>query len=385
MERHAGKQPGIRSIYLHFPFCETKCHYCDFYSIGRERTKEEDPLVFEQALRAELALLAKSPSIQIAPELDTIFMGGGTPSMTPPESMTRALEPLWEVTRLSAKAEWTMEANPSSVSLERLRQYRSLGVNRISMGVQALRDDLLLRLGRVHSRDRALESLDAIFEAGFDNVSVDLLCGVPQQSLQDLEAALDQLTRFPITHLSCYLLTLPKTHRMYRELPHENEQLEHLLLIDRWMTAQGFEHYEISNFAKPGKQARHNLVYWQREGYLSAGPSAHSFDPSIGPAGRRWKNVSSLHKYSQMLQKGELPIEWTEELKLEDQELERWMLALRLSEGFPTEWLQDEPRRLKAQVLQEQGLLEIHPQKLGTLRLTPRGFALSDQVISSLA
>jgi oxygen-independent coproporphyrinogen-3 oxidase len=390
MERHAVAGPGIRSLYLHFPFCETKCHYCDFYSIGRERTKETDAPLFEEALRTELELLVSGAPIgghrpRLASELETIFMGGGTPSMTPPESMARALEPLWRVTRVTPSTEWTMEANPSSVDRERLRQYRALGVNRISMGVQALRDDLLLRLGRVHSRDKALESLDAIFEAGFDNVSVDLLCGVPQQTLQDLEAALDTLTRYPITHLSCYLLTLPKTHKMHRELPNEDQQLEHLLLIDRWMTSQGFEHYEISNFAKPGRQARHNLAYWKREGYLAAGPSAHAFDPSPGQAGVRWKNVSSLHKYAQLLKQGRLPVEWTEDLKPEDAELEKWMLSLRLADGFPESWLEGEVKVRKARLLQDQGLLERHPVHASRLRLTPRGLALSDQVISTLA
>jgi len=253
------------------------------------------------------------------------------------------------------------------------------------MGVQALRDDLLLRLGRVHSRDKALESLEAIFEAGFDNVSVDLLCGVPGQTLDDVERALDTLTKFPITHLSCYLLTLPKTHRMFRELPDEDLQLEHLLLIDRWMTGQGFEHYEISNFARPGRQARHNLAYWKREGCLAAGPSAHAFDPAPGEAGMRWKNVSSLHRYAELLRQGVLPVEWTELLNPEEAELERWMLALRLSEGFPETWLTDSARARKARLLREQGLLEAHPSISGNLRLTARGLALSDQVIATLA
>lgn len=398
------RSDGVRSLYLHFPFCESKCHYCDFYSIGRERTKDSDAPLFETALRTELELLAggaplsassqktdrspdegSAPRARFAAELETIFMGGGTPSMTPPDSMARALEPLWRVTRTTEETEWTMEANPSSVDRDRLERYRALGVNRVSMGVQALRDDLLLRLGRVHSRDKALESLDAIFEAGFENVSVDLLCGVPRQTLQDLEVALDTLTRYPITHLSCYLLTLPKSHKMHRELPNEDEQLEHLLLIDRWMTSQGFEHYEISNFAKPGKQARHNLAYWTRQGYLAAGPSAHAFDPSIGPAGWRWKNVSSLHKYAGLLKEGQLPIEWTEQLDRSDSELEKWMLALRLAKGFPRAWLTDGVRSRRAAVLEETGLLEVHPEDSTRMRLTPRGFALSDQVIASLA
>jgi len=368
----------MKSLYVHFPFCESKCHYCDFYSLGRERTREGDAPKFEEALRRE----AERLSDRLAPELDTIFFGGGTPSMTPAESMRRALSPLRLDQRVTDRTEWTMEANPSSVTLDSLREYRAFGVNRISMGVQAMRPDLLKNLGRVHSREAALVALENIFKAGFTNVSVDLLCGVPNQGLEDIDEAMRTLTQFPITHLSCYLLTLPPHHRMYKDLPNEDQQLEHLLFIDRWMTAQGFSHYEISNFARPGKQARHNLNYWKGESYLGLGPSAHSFSAQ---AKQRWKNVSSLHKYAALLTQGQSPIEWTETLTPEQEDLERWMLALRLDEGFPTDWLATSGQRAKAEAFRLQGLMEAHPAAPGRQRLTPRGFALSDQIISSLA
>ncbi len=365
------------SLYVHFPFCEAKCHYCDFYSIGRERTREGDPGRFEFSLLAESRLQAPL----LAPKLQTIFFGGGTPSMTPPESAARALEPVL-AGRVDAGTEWTMEANPSSIHAENMRGYRSLGVNRVSMGVQAMREDLLSMLGRVHSRDAVLRALDTVFGAGFDNVSVDLLCGVPGQRLEDLEEAMIALTSFPVTHLSCYLLTLPKHHRMAKDLPDEDEQLRHLLFIDEFMSSRGFEHYEISNFAKPGRRARHNLAYWKGESYLGLGPSAHSFDARTG---KRWKNVSSLHKYASLLGKDESPVEWTETLTDEQRGLERWMLALRLDEGFPESWLETPAQRSKAATLREQGLLAENPRRAGHLRLTPRGFAVSDQVIATLA
>lgn len=370
--------PGIRSLYIHFPFCESKCHYCDFYSIGRERTGAGDPEIFEEALKQECALQAD----RLDGKIDTIFFGGGTPSMTPPESMRRALAPLKLEQKIHSETEWTMEANPSSVDLERLKEYRALGVNRISMGVQALRPDLLLALGRVHSREAAFSALDAIFEAGFTNVSVDLLCGVPQQSVADVERAMEELIRYPITHLSCYLLTLPKTHRMFKDLPHEEEQLEHLLAIDRFMRAQGFEHYEISNFAKPGCKARHNLAYWTGKSYLALGPSAHGFDRK---SATRWKNVSSLHKYGKILSEGKIPLEWEEKLTPEQLELEKWLLALRLDEGFPETWITKPSQIKKAEELRREGLIEPHPLRTGHLRLTPRGFALSESVIGALA
>jgi oxygen-independent coproporphyrinogen-3 oxidase len=368
----------IPSLYVHFPFCESKCHYCDFYSLGKERTKTEDPVTFENALLAE----ANQFGHLLAPELETIFFGGGTPSMTTYESMARSLEPLWKHTCVTSQTEWTMEANPSSITLEAFKQYRAFGINRISMGVQAMRPDLLKALGRVHSREAVFLALEAVFEAGFENVSVDLLCGVPQQKEEDLLGALDTLTQFPIQHLSCYLLTLPPHHRMYKDLPDEDTQLAHLLLVDQWMSAKGFEHYEISNYAKPTKQARHNLNYWKGCSYLGLGPSAHSYDATTQ---RRWKNVSSLHKYASLLHEKKSPIEWTETLSQEQLELERWMLGLRLSEGFPTDWLNSQLRRSRAKIFQDQGLLEFHPHDSQRLRLTSRGFALSDQIIRSLA
>ncbi len=368
----------MQSLYVHFPFCEAKCHYCDFYSLGQERTRKGDHDRFEKALNCEIK---KSGSL-LAPKLDTLFFGGGTPSMTSYDSMARAIEPLWKTTQIDSRTEWTLEANPSSIHLETFRLYRAYGINRISMGIQALRSDLLQSLGRVHSRETALQALENVFSAGFNNVSVDLLCGAPEQSEYDLEEAMKILTQFPITHLSCYLLTLPPHHKMYSQLPKEEVQLAHLLFIHRWMTDHGFEHYEISNFARPGKKARHNLKYWQGESYLGLGPSAHSYNAK---SCQRWKNISSLHKYAHLLEKGESIIEWTETLNLDQLELEKWMLALRLNDGFPIDWLKTPAQKAKAYALELEGLLEKHPEISERKRLTPTGFALSDQVIRALA
>jgi oxygen-independent coproporphyrinogen III oxidase len=370
--------PSFRSLYFHFPFCETKCHYCDFYSIGREKTRAGDAPAFIRALTRETSLRAS----ELTEPIHTIFMGGGTPSMTPPEDMAEALAPLWQQARLAEGAEWTMEANPSSVNLQRLKEYRSLGVNRISMGVQSMSDHLLQLLGRVHSRNQATDALDAIFGAGFENVSVDLICGVPGQTLADLDQAIASLTSYPVTHLSCYLLTLPKGHALFSKLPDDRTQLEHLLHIDTRMTDLGFEHYEISNFAKPGRRARHNLAYWKGDSYLGFGPSAHSFD---GEQARRWKNASSLHVYADRLLRNELPVDSEERLTPDQRELEKWLLALRLEEGFPAGWLVRPLQKTRAVHLQEEGLIELHPRLAGNLRLTPRGFALSDAVIQALA
>ena len=375
-------QGEFASLYVHFPFCETKCHYCDFYSLGRERTRDTDSNQFEAALLREATISAP----ELASRIDTIFFGGGTPSMTPPQSMVRALKPLNLFERIHDGTEWTMEANPSSVDIENLKGYRALGVNRVSMGVQAMNDELLLKLGRVHSRDQALKALDAIFGSGITNASVDLLCGVPGQTLEHLEKAIDALTQFPIRHLSCYLLTLPPHHKMFADLPKEEEQLEHLLFIDQAMKSRGFGHYEISNYAKPGFEARHNLAYWKGHAYLGLGPSAHSFSSKKR---MRWKNFSSLHKWASTLEKAsilsELPREQTEHLNSDQENLERWLLALRLDEGFPEAWLDTDLRRNRAQRLLAEGILEAHPQRSAQLRLTAKGMALSDSVIQALS
>jgi oxygen-independent coproporphyrinogen-3 oxidase len=368
------------SLYFHFPFCETKCHYCDFYSLGREKTKDDDATKFERAMIQEINLRGEAGAF--APAIDTIFLGGGTPSMTPPESMRRIFDTLFQYTRLAPDAEWTMEANPSSIELSQFEGYRSIGINRVSMGVQSLKDSHLEKLGRVHNQNEALRALDTVFTAGFKNVSTDLLCGVPGQTLSDLESHLRALTAFPITHLSIYLLTLPPHHKMYRELPHEDEQLAHLLFIDEWMRNAGFIHYEISNFCKPNHPARHNLVYWKNGSYLAFGPSAHGHDAAQKT---RTKNVSSLHKYADLLlNEKKLPIEWCENLSEKDLELEKWLLAIRLDEGFPKEWIKSEAQHQKLKHLLSENLLEPHPKDPSRIRATPRGFALSDGILKTL-
>jgi oxygen-independent coproporphyrinogen-3 oxidase len=366
------------SLYVHLPFCETKCHYCDFYSLADRRVPRAVKDRFYTALRAE----AERSKGLLAPKIRTIFLGGGTPSMTDPEDLARALEPLDLASRIDGSTEFTMEANPSSVDRERMKAYQEIGINRVSMGVQALHDELLERLGRVHSKDRALTALEEIFSSGIKNASVDLLCGVPGQSLELLEEAMERLTRFPITHLSCYLLTLPPQHRMFKELPDEATQLSHLECIDRFMIDKGFRHYEISNFARPGFEAQHNLVYWNHGSYLSLGPSAHSFDQGKK---RRWKNVSSLQRYSDMLlEQDQEPLDWEETLDPSQLDLEAWMLALRLSEGMSIERLESSNQKKVFEKMIEEQLCELHPEDSARFRLTWKGFALSDEIVPRL-
>ena len=320
---------------------------------------------------------------ELTAPLKTIFLGGGTPSMTPPESMERIFKEFFRFATLTDQAEWTMEANPSSIELEQFKRYRELGINRVSMGVQSLKNEHLLKLGRVHNEDQALHALDTVLQAGFTNISTDLLCGVPGQTTEDLRSHLVKLTSFPITHLSIYLLTLVPGHAMHASLPNDEEQLSHLLFIDEFMKEKGFEHYEISNFAKPNFRAKHNLAYWTEKSYLAFGPSAHSFNSETAT---RFKNITSLHRYADaLLKQNILPSEAIEKLTPSDRDLEKWMLALRLSDGFPIPWLTSERQVKMATRLMNDGYLEIHPEDSGRYRATARGFAVSDTLVKELS
>jgi len=366
-----------RSLYVHFPFCETKCHYCDFYSLAAHRVKKEDQLKFESALSKE-CLMQNS---LLSSTLDTIFFGGGTPSLTLLSTIEKVCKNLNLADRITPQTEWTLEANPSSVAKENTLFYKRLGVNRISLGVQSLQNSVLKKMDRAHDQKKAYAALDIIFE-NFSNVSVDLLCGVPGQSLIDLEWNLDQLTQYPITHLSCYLLTLPPHHKMAKELPSENEQVAQLLFIHDYMDAKGFERYEISNFSKPNFKAQHNLNYWHKKSYLGLGPSAHSF---LQTKNKRWKNISSLRKYTEILSKeARLPIEWEEVLTDEQNKIECWMLSLRLAEGFPKKWIYTENQKKKCDLFLKKNWIRAHPTQPTHYQLTPLGLCLSDTVIKEL-
>lgn len=363
------------SFYFHFPYCETKCHYCDFYSIAHSRTTADNRLSYLNALIQEVEFYSNA----VAPEVKTIFLGGGTPTMTEADQLARVFEVFFRKTRLASGAEWTIEANPSSIMADALKTYRSMGINRLSMGVQSMRDDHLKMLGRVHDRMRAIQALEIVFESGFKNVSVDLLCGVPGQTLGDLENAMTELLRYPLSHMSVYILTLAKHHPMAGSLPSEETQLEHYLFVDRFLRDRGFDHYEISNFAKPGMKARHNLAYWQGQSYLGFGPSAHSFDSSLK---RRWKNFASVNRYATSLTEKKLPIEFEEVLTPKEESLEQWMLSLRLEEGFPESWLTNPLLKQTAQEYVERDLLYL---KENRYRPTASGFALSDSLVLGFA
>ncbi len=379
----------MSSLYLHIPFCEHKCIYCDFYSIApRETDQNYDALVrrYLSALEREIDMRAQDTTFQTSYE--TIFFGGGTPSLLPPAAISFILDRLSRRFSISDNAEITMETNPGTVDREKLSEFKSTGVNRISFGIQSFHEDDLRFLTRIHSADQAKENVRNAFAAGFQNVSFDLIFALPGQTVARWRSNLDQAIELAPSHISCYsLIVEPNTplNRMVQLkqvnlLPVEEDAAMYEATMNVLASA-GFEHYEISNFAKPGFKCRHNLAYWRHQNYLSFGPSAHSFWN-----GERWWNISNIVGYSDSLEKDTLPVAGSERLSGTQWFDETIYLGLR-SEGIHLPTFQ---RRFHRDLLQEfkaviDGLLteDLARIQQDNLRLTSKGYLLCDEICQS--
>ena len=317
--------PGI---YIHVPFCRRKCPYCDFYSVTDTELISE----YLEALREEIRLAPEIPG-----QYDTVYIGGGTPSLLSPGQIEILLESLFNRFDIAKNAEITLEVNPGSVSAEVLNQYRAAGINRLNAGVQSFNDRMLKFLGRIHSSAQAVEVIRQARAAGYDNLGLDLIYGLPGQTAdawrQDLDAALG----FSLEHISCYLLTYAAGTPMADQLNQNRFQPlaeetcgEMFLLTHDLLCKQGYLHYEISNFAcSDNMKSRHNQKYWDNTPYIGLGPSAHSyFDHS-----RHW-NVSSMQHYMESIRAGKLPIDGSETLTAEQEMIEAVFLGLRCADGI---------------------------------------------------
>ena len=279
-------------LYFHVPFCRAKCRYCAFYS----QPLTDDTLLdaWVSALEADMAAWARRFAQRgEVPLIESIFFGGGTPSLVPPALMGRLLDRAAREFRLAPSLEVSMEANPESVSAEKARALRHAGVNRVSLGVQALDDDLLRAVGRIHSRTDALAAFHTLRDC-FDNVGLDFIWGLPGESLESWQAQLREAAALRPDHLSCYGLTLEEGTPLWNErqalaLPDESTQSAMYLQCGEILEEHGYCQYEISNYALPGRECRHNLGYWLGQDYLGLGPSAVS---AFGP--RRWTQPADL-------------------------------------------------------------------------------------------
>lgn len=375
------------SLYIHFPFCLKKCLYCDFNSIADSPLK---PAEYVAALVREMDLRAKTlPAPATAP---TLYFGGGTPSLMEPDLVGEIIDAAARLFGLEADAEITIEANPGTLTLEKLAGYRAAGVNRLSLGVQAFDDALLARLGRVHTADEAIAAYAAARTAGFTNIGIDLIHSLPGQSVEMWRKALDQATSLAPEHISAYGLSIEEGTPFFRleeagelPLPDEGEAVAMFEATIEVLAGKGYQYYEISNFALPGFRSRHNRVYWRRGNYLGFGAGAHSFlrEPDWGV---RWKNPDSYAPYLEAVQCSILAAEELHPLSRREALSEAFFLGLRLLDGVDLRLLEaefgpavEECFATPIRELTEQGLLATDA---GRLRLSPRAIIVANQVFA---
>jgi oxygen-independent coproporphyrinogen-3 oxidase len=366
-------------LYLHLPFCASRCAYCTFV------TSTELGLLPRtiSALSRELELLGRRSGRPIV----TLYLGGGTPSLVPEGLLERVFQVLAQHFPLVPGAEVTLEANPDDVTGERAGAWARLGVNRVSLGVQAFCDPVLTMLNRRHTAAQAREAVELLQQAGF-SISVDLMLGLPGMSGRDLDVTVSEVLRLRPGHVSVYLLETDKPHALGRLavrrpdlFPDDDAAARQFLTVGRALTRAGYRHYEISNFALPGSVARHNLRYWRRRPVLSAGVAAH------GQCGRRrWAAPDELLAYLEAVETGRLPRAWSHDLEPREVLRERVMLGLRLARGIREELVEAcvEEAPVFRETLQDFLILGHARRSEGRLRLTPRGWLVSNELFASL-
>jgi len=370
-------------IYVHVPFCATLCSYCDFY---REAAPAGVPPEFDSLLIEEAGRYREAPRIAA----DTLYFGGGTPSLLGPARLAPLLEALRGTFDLSPGAEITLEANPETVDAAALEGWRACGVNRLSLGAQSLDGGELALLGRGAGAEAVRRSVTLAREAGFERLSVDLMVGVPGQTVGSLGRTLDEMTAWPVDHVSAYLLDLhrgtPMFDRVLRgelSLPDDEASADlYDLLCDR-LEAEGFRQYEVSNFARPGGESRHNLKYWRGEEWVGLGPSAHgSF------RGQRTENPRSTARWAEALRRGGTPHERVLPVSERERLENRVIFGLRLAEGIEgtalTEFLEAQGRGADAVLDPLVGHGYARRLENGRVRLTREGFLVSNEVLTFL-
>jgi len=324
-------------MYIHIPFCRKACSYCDFhFSVNHEKIDE-----VVAAIIKEIELRKNYLEADVhRPILNTIYFGGGTPSLLSASHLEKIFQQIEKHYRISPDAEITLEANPDDLTFDKLQELKKTPVNRLSIGVQSFFEEDLILMNRAHTAEMAIKSVVAAAEAGFSNITIDLIYGVPGMSDERWIKNIEQALVLPVNHLSCYNLTIEKRtalDKLIREgqvQPVDEERsISHFKILIKMATQHGFDHYEISNFGKPGFYSQHNSSYWKNTPYLGIGPSAHSYNG----ISRQW-NVSSNAAYTKAIQLNEIPAE-VEILTLQNQYNEYIMTGLRTQWGVSTEYI----------------------------------------------
>jgi oxygen-independent coproporphyrinogen-3 oxidase len=367
-------------LYIHVPFCATRCGYCDFNTYTPAELGGANPDGWLAALRAELA--GAAVRLGAAPHVQTVFVGGGTPSLLGGAGLARVLDSVREHFVLAHDAEVTTEANPESTSPALFGQLRAAGYTRLSLGMQSVAPHVLAVLDRVHSPGRAAAAAREALAAGFEHVNIDLIYGTPGETDDDLVRSIDAAVEGGVDHISAYALTIEDGTAMGRRVrrgemsPTEDDVMAHRYeLADERLRSAGFDWYEVSNWCRPGGECRHNVGYWAGGEWWGAGPGAHSYVGST-----RWWNVKHPNAYAQALVDGRLPVADFEQLDAVATHTEDVMLRLRLRHGLSADSLSD--RELdRAQIAIGDGLLRIEAQRLV---LTDRGRLLADAVVRTV-
>ena len=362
-------------IYVHIPFCMRKCYYCDFCSYPGQLEKQED---YVQALKEEI----KERSKRVKNYVDTIYIGGGTPSIIDASYIAEILNCIRDNYKVKKNAEITIEVNPGTVTENKLALYKDAGINRLSIGLQSTKDKLLEEIGRIHNYEEFLNTYKLAKDIGFKNINVDLMIGLPEQTLKDVEDSLIEIISLKPKHISVYSLILEENTKLEvlvklgkLDLPTDEVEREMYWKVKEVLEANGYEHYEISNFAKKGYKSKHNFNCWKQHSYLGFGVAAHSYYNDI-----RYSNTNSLEEYLQNPENKK--VEETQEI--EDTKKEYMLLGLRTLEGVSiSEFKQkfvDNPLYLfknELNKLTEEGLVEID---LDNIKLTNKGLDLANLV-----
>lgn len=371
------------SIYIHIPFCDHKCIYCDFYSIITLKNLEE----YLNALKKEIDFFADRYSDNR--KIISIYFGGGTPSLIEPDLIRTIIEKISKRFFLSSDVEITLETNPGTVNKDKLKTFKEIGINRLSIGVQSFKDEELKFLTRIHNSHTAIKTVLDAYENGFKNISIDLIFNLPKQTKEIWQRNLEIAINLPITHISAYSLILEKGTILNKmvldgkiEIQDEDYDADLYEYTIDFLNQNGFNQYEVSNFAKPGFESIHNNSYWSYKDYLGFGTSSHSFVD-----GKRWWNYSSLSFYIKSINdKGNAVI--GEEILTKEQMIDEFvMLSLRSQglsisnfyEKFGNNWLKE--RELKIEKLIFDGFITRAEDKI---KLTKKGYALCDEIIKIL-
>lgn len=364
-------------LYLHIPFCIKKCNYCDFTSY---ESLEQVP-EYLAALKKEISNLEKHKF-----SVNTLYIGGGTPTVLSENQLFSLLNVLHKSIHIAKEAEISIEANPGTLTREKLCLLKKLGINRLSIGLQACQNSLLQTMGRIHTVEEFESNFEAARDAGFDNINVDLIFGLPGQSPEDFEKTLTHVLSFSPEHISCYALSVEEGTKFYEwqkegrlVLPSDDEERKMYHKAIEILTHEGYEHYEISNFSLPGRECRHNLTYWTYEEYLGLGAGAHSFFDN-----KRFYNHPGLSEYIESINMSSSAIANIELISEKEQQAEFCFMALRLLKGLSKDAFK---RRFNREIthvyesaidkLKKQGLLQENSEYF---RLTAPGLDFANAV-----